>query len=312
MASGNLLFLLILILGPLVSVSSASWIICWIGLELSFFGTIPLLISEKNYLSLSKESVIKYFCIQAMSSGLLMIAGMMYYTSHSSLWLWDLLFVASIFIKLGVFPMHFWVPGVVAGLNWAPMFILLTWQKIGPFAFLMNILENSVWVKEMVLVFGSLSALIGAVIGLNQTSVRVMLGGSSIAHTGWASVGATMGGLWIFFFIYCFSFGLLVIFFILGEEFMISLSILSLSGLPPFIMFIGKWSVLKAFLFTNFSWLFMFILLFGALLSLFFYLKFFYSYYLSFLMKGMSNKKFFSIVTAISLLATGSMYIMFL
>nr|YP_010983253.1 NADH dehydrogenase subunit 2 [Hypselodoris whitei]WOK01435.1 NADH dehydrogenase subunit 2 [Hypselodoris whitei] len=312
MGSGNLLFLLVLFLGPLISLSSSNWVVCWVGLELSFFGAIPLMLMDSEYMSLSKESVIKYFCIQAMGSGLLMIGGMMYYISYFSSWFWDVLFIGSLFVKLGVFPMHFWVPGVVAGLNWFPMFIVLTWQKIGPFAFLVNILENSAWVQETVLALGSMSALVGAIIGLNQTSVRAMLGGSSVAHTGWGLVGATLGGLWIFFLIYCFSFGLLMVFFVLGEDLMISFGVLSLSGLPPFLMFIGKWSVLKGFLFNDFSWLFVPILILGAFLSLFFYLKFFYSYYLKFLYSETDNKKLFGASSLALFSMLGSMYLFFL
>nr|YP_009271547.1 NADH dehydrogenase subunit 2 [Hypselodoris festiva]ANX10027.1 NADH dehydrogenase subunit 2 [Hypselodoris festiva] len=312
MASGNLLFLLVLIMGPLVSLSSSNWVICWVGLELSFFGAIPMLLSDSTYLSLSKESVIKYFCIQAMGSGLLMIGGMMYYMSYFSFWLWSALFIGSLFVKLGVFPVHFWVPSVVVGLNWLPMFILLTWQKVGPFAFLINILENNSWMSMTTLTFGSVSALVGAIIGLNQTSVRAMLGSSSVAHTGWALAGATLGSLWTFFFIYCFSFGMLMMFFMLEEDLMISLGILSLSGLPPFVMFVAKWSILKSFLYSSSSWLFLSLLILGAFLSLFFYLKFFYSYYLNYLSKGTMSKKLFSFGSLISLVLFGTTFLLFI
>nr|YP_009445802.1 NADH dehydrogenase subunit 2 [Hypselodoris apolegma]ATX68390.1 NADH dehydrogenase subunit 2 [Hypselodoris apolegma] len=311
MSSGNLLFLLVLLFGPLVSVSSCNWVMCWVGLELSFFGAVPMLLSDSGYFSLSKESVIKYFCIQAMGSGMLMVGGMMFYMSYSTFWIWDVLFLGSLCMKLGIFPLHFWVPSVVAGLNWLPMLILLTWQKIGPFAFMMSIIEGSSWILEMSLIFGTVSALMGSIIGLNQTSVRAMLGSSSVAHTGWGMVGAALGSLWIFFTIYCLSFGLLMLFFSLEEDLMIGLSILSLSGLPPFMMFIGKWSILKSVLYNGFSWLFLLFLILGSFLSLFFYLKFFYSYYLGFLCKGSSNKKFFSLMSTMMLMVLGSIYILF-
>jgi len=79
MSSGNFLFLAVLILGPLVRISASNWVICWVGLELRFLGAIPLLLSDSRFMSLRKESVIKYFCIQALGRGLLILGGVLYY-----------------------------------------------------------------------------------------------------------------------------------------------------------------------------------------------------------------------------------------
>nr|YP_010170654.1 NADH dehydrogenase subunit 2 [Doriprismatica atromarginata]QRZ60636.1 NADH dehydrogenase subunit 2 [Doriprismatica atromarginata] len=311
MSSANILFLLVLVLGPIVSISSPNWVVCWVGMELSFLGAVPLLLNDKLFFSLSKESVIKYFCIQALGSGLLMLGGVMYYMDFSSFWFWDLLFVSSLFMKLGVFPMHFWVPSVTAGLNWIAMFILLGWQKVAPFAFLVNVLENSPWLKMAVVVFGGISSLIGAIIGLNQTSVRAMLGSSSIVHTGWGCIGSVFGGLWVYFLIYCGGFFLLMVFFLIKEEMMIGFGILSLSGLPPFMMFIGKWTILKNFLYCECGWMFLVLPLVGALLSLFFYLKFFYSFYLSSENSKMKSK-YFEVCSVILVFLTGVVYLFFI
>nr|YP_009566691.1 NADH dehydrogenase subunit 2 [Chromodoris orientalis]QBB11036.1 NADH dehydrogenase subunit 2 [Chromodoris orientalis] len=310
MSSGNLLFLVFLLLGPFVSISSSSWVMCWVGLEMSFLGLIPLLLNDSSYMSLSKESAIKYFCIQALGSGLLMLGGVMYYMNLSSSWFWDLLFMISLLMKLGVFPMHFWVPSVIAGLDWEPILLMLTWQKIAPFAFLVNVVENNSWLVTLVLVLGGLSTLVGAMIGLNQTSVRAMLGGSSIAHAGWSCLGVVFGGLWVYFLIYCLSFMLLMMFFSLGEEMMVSFGILGLSGLPPFIMFIGKWTILKNFLYGDYTWMFLVLPLFSTLLSLSFYLKFFYSYYMSSAIKN-SMGKYFDVCAFIMFVLSGVLYLFF-
>nr|YP_009350089.1 NADH dehydrogenase subunit 2 [Homoiodoris japonica]AKK32251.1 NADH dehydrogenase subunit 2 [Homoiodoris japonica] len=310
MSSGNFLFLMVLILGPIISISSSNWIICWVGLELSFMGAIPLLLADSSFISLSKESVMKYFCVQAMGSGLLMLGGILFYMSPGTSNLSELVFILALFMKLGVFPLHFWVPSVTAGLNWTPMFILLAWQKIPPFALLANILENTQWMKTPILLFGGLSALAGALIGLNQTSTRAMLGSSSIAHTGWACVGATFGNLWAYFFIYCLSFALLMIFCMMNEEFMMSMGILSLSGLPPFVMFIGKWSILKSAFCSNVFFMALVLPILGALLSLFFYLKFFYSFYLS-SSSDSTNKKYLALPSLAFISLSGVVFILF-
>nr|YP_010121346.1 NADH dehydrogenase subunit 2 [Ceratodoris hiroi]QRC77961.1 NADH dehydrogenase subunit 2 [Ceratodoris hiroi] len=310
MSSGNLLFLFVMLLGPLVSISSSNWVICWVGLELSFLGAIPLLLSDSGFMSLSKESVIKYFCIQALGSGLLMLGGVMYFMDPMIFEFSEMILIFSLFIKLGVFPMHFWVPGIASGLNWFALFILLGWQKIPPFALLINLCENSYSLGYVVMVIGGISALVGALIGLNQTNLRAMLGGSSIAHTGWSCVGVVCGGLWTYFLLYMASFLLLMIFVMVKDDFMMGLMILGLSGLPPFVMFIGKWSILKSVLIEGYSFFFLTLPILSALLSLFFYLKFFYSFYLSSAIFNSSKSKYSYICSTILLSVSGVMYVM--
>nr|WIS40140.1 NADH dehydrogenase subunit 2 [Facelina auriculata] len=293
MSTGNFLFYLLMVLGPTVAVSSSSWLISWVGIELAFLGLIPLLVSDgKSLPSLSSESALKYFCIQAAGSGILMCGGVMKFmvpflmSNFSS----NIIFLAGLGLKLGIFPFHFWVPSVVAGLGWYPMFLILTWQKIAPFMFMMNLVESVPSLSGLVFILGGLSAIVGALIGLNQTKLAPMLGASSITHSGWVAVGAVCGGFWIYFLIYFGSLMLLII--ALGKQrvFMAGLLTLSLSGLPPFVMFIGKWSILKHALSLSEHWWFISLPLFGSIMSLFFYLKFFYSFYLeseeSFLSKG--------------------------
>nr|YP_009136690.1 NADH dehydrogenase subunit 2 [Tritonia tetraquetra]AKE07295.1 NADH dehydrogenase subunit 2 [Tritonia tetraquetra] len=281
MSSGNFLFCLLMMLGPFVAVSSSNWLICWVGVELSFLGLMPLLVSETSFLSLSKESAMKYFCVQAMGSGLLLCGGVLLYMLPLELGILpECIFAFSLVVKLGVFPMHFWVPSVVSGLGWLPMFLMLTWQKVAPFLFMVNLVESSPWLGEPLLVIGGVSAIVGAIIGLNQTKLSPMLGASSITHSGWVLIGSVYGSLWVYFLIYCFSFGVLVCFMVSEESLFSGLGVLSLSGLPPFVLFLGKWSVLKCALGMSYSYWFLVLPLLGSIMSLFFYLKFFYSFYL--------------------------------
>nr|YP_010970169.1 NADH dehydrogenase subunit 2 [Phyllidiella hageni]WNR50680.1 NADH dehydrogenase subunit 2 [Phyllidiella hageni]WNR50693.1 NADH dehydrogenase subunit 2 [Phyllidiella hageni] len=306
MSSGNFLFLIMLVTGPLVSLSSPNWIICWVGMELSFIGLIPLLFGDSVFSSLSKESAMKYFCIQALGSALLMLGGTMVYLGLMTHWLFYFVFIMSLFTKLGIFPMHFWVPSVVSGLNWMPMFILLAWQKIPPLAFIVNFTENFNWFCMFILMFGGISALVGSLIGLNQTSFRAMLGSSSVAHTGWACFGSVFGNLWTYFFIYFISFFVLIMFCLTNSDLMVSVSVLSLSGLPPFAMFIGKWGILKNALCNDLWFMYLIFPVLGAFLSLFFYLKFFYSFYLKFILNSPKNK--YSLISMFILLSVSGVF----
>nr|WBV77009.1 NADH dehydrogenase subunit 2 [Phestilla sp. CUS-2023] len=282
MSSGNFLFLFLMALGPILSISSSNWLICWVGIEVTFLGLIPLLVSsESSFFSLSKESSMKYFCIQALGSGLLLFSGIINFMLSSEITLFSLIvFLVSLMIKLGVFPAHFWVPSVVSGLSIFSMFLVLTWQKIVPFFLLINFLDVYREFHQIILMLGGMSAIVGALIGLNQTQIGPMLGASSITHGGWLLLGSVYGSLWIYFLIYCFNFLILVYFLWMKDSMVSGMMILSLSGLPPFIMFIGKWSILSIALMEGAGFWYLIFPILGSVMSLFFYLKFFYSFYL--------------------------------
>lgn len=282
MSSGNFLFLFLIILGPILRVSSSNWLVCWVGIEVTFLGLIPLLVSsERSFFSLRKESSIKYFCVQALGRGLLLFRGVLLYIFPARLsYISIMVFLIRLIIKLGVFPAHFWVPRVVSGLSVISIFLILTWQKVVPFFLLVNFLDIYNELHRTILILGGVSALVGAFIGLNQTQIGPMLGASSISHGGWLLLGSVYGNLWVYFIIYCFNFLILVYFLWRKDNIIRGLIVLSLSGLPPFIMFIGKWSVLSAALTLGGRFWYLILPMLGSVISLFFYLKFFYSFYL--------------------------------
>jgi len=280
MSSANILFLFVIFIGPLITISSSNWVVAWVGVELRFLGLIPLLFLRNKYISLRKEATLKYFCIQALRRAILFFRGLVFYIDFRTIF--ELGFIISLCLKLGLFPGHFWVPSIIINLEWIPRFLLLSWQKVAPLSLIVRVLRvRSSSIQEMVLFLGGASAVVGGLIGNNQTNIRAIIGSSSISHTGWVVIGAITGGLWVYFRLYC-----IVLFFTLiylvQDKLILSLRILSLSGLPPFIIFVGKWKVISmAVSRVFFSVKFLILPVAGTLLSLVFYLKFLYSLYLS-------------------------------
>nr|UKB93169.1 NADH dehydrogenase subunit 2 [Lymnaea stagnalis] len=269
-----LIFLFFLILGPVMSISCSSWILCWAGLELGFFALMPLLLSG-NY-SLSKEVVLKYFSVQALSSVLLFFSGSFLFGISSFSAFIYLIFLFSLSLKLGFFPGHFWVPSVICGLDWISCCLILGPLKIAPLAFLVNFLGIFSTYEMSVLLLGVISAILGSLLGNNQTNIRAMIGSSSISHTGWMLVASVLSQLWSYFLIY-----LLVLygfFFMMMKMDMMSsgFMLLSFSGLPPFIMFTVKMNIIFELAVKSFSAVFIMLIL-SSLFSLYFYLKFSYS-----------------------------------
>ena len=284
MSSANVLFGFIFLLGPILTISSRSWIFAWVGIELSFLGIIPLLFLGNKYLSLTKEATLKYFCVQALGRAFIFIGGFVIFTQYE--WSYQFWFGLGLCFKLGLFPGHFWVPRVVRSLEIVPAILLLSWQKIGPLALLVVCLESEIFLLDhrriayVIIFLGGIRAVVGGLIGNNIRNVRAIIGASSISHTGWAVIGAVSGSLWTYFSLYCFVLILRITFLWEGNR-LRSISILSLSGLPPFILFVGKWNIISAAIIRGIEFKLLILPIFGTILRLIFYLKFFYSFYLN-------------------------------
>lgn len=286
----KLIFLSTLILGSIISISSSSWLGIWIGLEINLLSFIPLIIDNKNILS--RESAIKYFLTQTFASLIFLFVSIIYiikfnllFNLHHLLYQ-NLIINSTILLKIGAAPFHFWFPNVIEGLSWINSFILLTWQKLAP----LIILSYSLF-SEILYIFIGLSTLIGAIGGLNQTSLRKILAYSSINHIGWLLTALLFNNiLWLIYFtLYVIiNFSIILIFYMLNLfnvnqififnntfpilKFCLLINFLSLGGLPPFLGFFPKWIIIENLISTNNLFILFFIVII-ALVTLFFYIR---------------------------------------
>nr|YP_010385002.1 NADH dehydrogenase subunit 2 [Plagusia squamosa]UPL65012.1 NADH dehydrogenase subunit 2 [Plagusia squamosa] len=279
------IFFFSLLLGSIITISSTSWFTAWVGLELNMMSFIPLIAIKMN--SYSSEAALKYFLIQALGSSLLIMSS---FLSISFLTISFILILLTLLLKLAGAPFHFWFPQVMEGLTWPQAFLLSTIQKLGPMILVSYLLIETILLK-MVIFSSILSALIGALGGLNQMLLRKMIAFSSINHMSWMLIAISTGdAFWLlYFFIY--SMILLSIMSIFHEmqvfslsnlaqsdhssslrSLLISFNFLSLSGLPPFTGFIPKWIIIQIMINSSlFIPLFFFII--SALITLYFYLR---------------------------------------
>ena len=65
------IFLSVIGVGTLLSVSSVHWLRIWAGLEVNLIGFLPLLVYQKRVSE--RESAVKYFVVQALGSSLLIL-----------------------------------------------------------------------------------------------------------------------------------------------------------------------------------------------------------------------------------------------
>nr|QKY75034.1 NADH dehydrogenase subunit 2 [Semimytilus algosus] len=263
--------------GMAMSVFSGSWVGCWLGLEVNLLGFMVVM----NHPYIKIEASVKYFVVQSLGSGFL-IMGFLSSEISESLLFCDLFLIFSFLLKSGLVPFHFWVPSVVNSLSWVSGFLMLTFQKLGAL-----VLVGWFVSEKMLVLSACASALIGGVGGLNQTSVRAMLAYSSFVHSGWMLLGL-VGSFSLFLFYWSvYSFSVFCVYWscaVLDKKFFKSKSrglvscvgLLLLTGLPPFLGFIPKVMV-----FMSFNNAAVFLCVLGSLLSLKYYLSFFFSFFLS-------------------------------
>ncbi|YP_009180478.1 NADH dehydrogenase subunit 2 (mitochondrion) [Amyelois transitella] len=303
--SNKMFFFFILFFSTLISISSNSWLGCWIGLEINLLSFIPLISNPKNMMA--SEASLKYFLVQTIASINFLFSIILSLILVKNFYLDNFLSIminSSLLMKMGSTPFHFWFPNIVEGLSWFNNFILMTWQKITPMI-LLSYYINMNFIFIIVLI----NAIIGAIGGLNQTSLRKLMAFSSINNLSWMLVSIMISeNLWLFFltmysFIIssmCFFFSMLNMFyinqlFIININYLIKffflINFLSLGGLPPFIGFFPKWIIINFLLMNNF-YIISFILVMMSLILLFFYIRIIYS---SFLFNYMKLKwmKFF-------------------
>nr|UBU97855.1 NADH dehydrogenase subunit 2 [Gryllus bimaculatus] len=281
----KLLFLMMLILGTLISISSNSWPATWMGLEINLLAFIPLMSSKDNMMS--TEAAMKYFIIQAMASSMLltfvMLDNILLILNKNLI---NSAISITLFLKMGAAPFHMWFPSVMEGLSWLNCFILMTWQKLAPFI----ILSYLSYYQPMMLFVMISSIIIGSIGGLNQTSTRKIMTYSSINHIGWMMLGMMMSeDLWqLYFIIYIIlSASILLIFHNMSShhhnqipftwnssmiKFFTSINLMSLGGLPPFLGFLPKWMIIQNSCYNEMMFT-MLIMILCSLITLFYYLR---------------------------------------
>nr|WPY70828.1 NADH dehydrogenase subunit 2 [Gobio rivuloides] len=285
-------------LGTTLTFASSHWLLAWMGLEINTLAIVPLM--AQHHHPRAVEATTKYFLIQATAAAMILFA------STTNAWItgeWDMndvsnpvasaMIIAALALKIGLAPMHFWMPEVLQGLDLLTGLILSTWQKLAPLAL---IIQTAQAIDPLLLTsLGLMSTLAGGWGGLNQTQLRKILAYSSIAHMGWMIVvlqyapQLTLLALGTYIFMTSAAFLTLK----LSSTTKINalamawsnspvltattaLVLLSLGGLPPLTGFMPKWLILQELAKQNLP-LTATIMALAALLSLYFYLRLCYA-----------------------------------
>nr|YP_010875132.1 NADH dehydrogenase subunit 2 [Gymnothorax hepaticus]WGW14615.1 NADH dehydrogenase subunit 2 [Gymnothorax hepaticus] len=285
-------------LGTTITFASSHWLMAWMGLEINTLAIIPLM--ARHHHPRAVEATTKYFLVQAAAAAMILFA------TTSNAWLlgeWQIqqlshplaatVAIVSLGMKIGLAPVHLWLPEVLQGLDLATGLVLSTWQKLAPMILIYQLAPS---VDALLLIgMALMSTLIGGWGGLNQTQLRKILAYSSIAHMGWMIVilkyspNLTLLNLMVYIIMTSTAFMSLNTVSTTSINTLSTawtkapamititmLTMLSLGGLPPLTGFMPKWMILEELTKQNLPTTAT-IMALAALLSLFFYLRLCYS-----------------------------------
>nr|ADZ14468.1 NADH dehydrogenase subunit 2 [Hoplodactylus sp. Matapia] len=283
-----------LISGTIITMSSSHWLLAWAGLEMNTLAIMPLI--SKQHHPRATEAAMKYFLTQATASAMILFASSMnaWKTGQWNIFQLSLpeatmLLTLALAMKLGLAPLHFWLPETLQGTTLFAATLISTWQKLDPSSLLLMTINNLN--QQTLMTLGLISALLGGWLGLNQTQTRKIMAFSSIAHMGWMFTALAMNPNLALITLSTYLILTTTMFLALtmtASKTLLDLgttwtqtpalmatslfSLMSLGGLPPFTGFMPKWLILNELMTNNF-YLFSTTMALSTLPSLFFYLR---------------------------------------
>lgn len=196
--------------------------------------------------------------------------------------------VVGIAFKFGAVPFHMWIPDVYHGSPTAVTLYLSTAPKIAAFAMLMRLLTEGLpglhahW-QDMLIILSVLSMAVGNVVAIAQANLKRMLAYSTISHVGFLLLGvltgtesgyaASMFYTLAYVLMSLGGFGMIILLSRAGFEadnlddyrglnerspwfaFMMLILMFSMAGVPPFLGFWAKLSVLQQVIAADMVWL---------------------------------------------------------
>ncbi len=200
-------------LGMMIMISSYDLIVFYMGLELQSL-SLYVLVSFNRDSYRSTEAGLKYFVLNALSSGLLLYGcSLIYGFSNSTNFdliaqnidqfntgsIFGIVFIlVGLAFKVSAVPFHMWAPDVYEGSPTSVTAFFAIVPKVAALTVFIRFLYvpfiNLVDQWQMIIIFISLASMIlGAVAAIGQTNLKRLMAYSAIGHMGYALAGLATG-----------------------------------------------------------------------------------------------------------------------
>jgi len=129
----------------------------------------------------NKKIIFLYFFIQAVASFVLLIPSTLSYSINYYSSSINQIIIISLLVKLGLPPLHFWLPIISIYIDWIIILILFSIQKIIPFIIIALIISNLIIITVLII----LRIIIPPFIILKINNIKKLISYSSINQIGW-------------------------------------------------------------------------------------------------------------------------------
>nr|QDH82223.1 NADH dehydrogenase subunit 2 [Parapolybia varia] len=228
------------------------------------------------FMSLQSKSTMNsfnYFIIQSISSLILLMLMIIknYMLDNNNLI--NSLIILTFSLKLGMFPFFIWMPIIYSNMNWILIFFMSTTQKIIPMLILnlMFNFNNQTNIMQLIYLMVIISSMIASLLSIKELNMKKIFSFSSINHSSWMLFIISIDQSMFFLYFLFYSFSMIFVCLILNKfdinkinqlfklnlfnhkfiNMLLSLNILILSSLPPFLTFLIKMNTMKVILFNN-------------------------------------------------------------
>nr|UKG19881.1 NADH dehydrogenase subunit 2 [Haemaphysalis longicornis] len=262
----------------IISISSKSWFIFWLMMEMNMMMFIPILKENKME---NCNSMVTYFIIQSFSSIMFFMASSMTIMNFSMIN--ETLINIALMIKLAMIPFHSWLMLISETLEYNSFMIILTIQKLIPLFILSQM-------KSKITFFISiLSVIMSVVMIFNLKLFKKILIFSSISHLSWMIIMMySSSNFWMsymtIYFIMIFSIikilkknninsldNMMNMKLLNNDKISMIMLLMSLGGMPPFMGFVIKFVAITIII--KYSIITMIILILSSLVNIFIYIR---------------------------------------
>jgi NADH-quinone oxidoreductase subunit N len=185
--------LLLAVAGAMIMVSTANWLIVFLGLEVLSVASYALTGLKRNDAA-SSEAAAKYFLLGSFAGAFFVFGLAFVYGTSGSL---DLssglsptgtvglgLILTALLFKIALAPFHMWAPDVYEGAPTPVTAFLTVVPKAAGLAVLIRVVSPAVF-EPVLSVAAVMTMFAGNLAALRQTSLKRMLAYSSVAHSGY-------------------------------------------------------------------------------------------------------------------------------